>query len=235
MKLSFRRLMLILGIFCSLSLVFAAPAAAQTSEAREEVDIAEIGDDVLDADVDTLLEGLQEPMRNRDLPEGFSDAEYVAPEDVTAEMGLLGGDSLEGSLGSVAYTVTGDVEVLGGTNSIISIQYVAFDADDLTEDTLPDFVEGAESGLTDVPEDSEATVDTIELAGEDAALITFSQNSASSGVVVQYIAIPVGNVFVFAAVTIADEDEVDPDDVFDATEALALASITHLGEIAADS
>jgi hypothetical protein len=232
MKRSFRGLMLILGIFCSLSLAVAAPVAAQTDE---DIDIAAIGEDVLAADPDTLLEGLEEPMRDRDLPEGFSEAEFVAEEDVTPEMGLLGSDSLEGALGSVAYSVVGDVEVLGGANAIVSVQYVAFDADELTDDTLDEFIEGAESGLGELPEGSEATVETVELAGEDAALITFSQTGASSSVVVEYIAIPVGNVFVFASVTIADTAEVDADDVFDATEALALSSITHLGEVAADS
>ena len=224
--------MLALGIFSSLSLAVAAPIAAQTDTA---VDIAAIGDDVLAADVDTLLEGLQEPIADRDLPDGISEAEYIAPEDVTEDLGLLTEDALEGTLGSAAFVLVGDPDELNGDDVSVSIQYVVYDEADLGDDPIGDFVTGAEGGLTDLPEGTDATVDTIDLEGEDAALISFSQTSGSASAVNQYIAIPVGNVFVFATITVSSAEEVDADSVFDATEALTLAAIEHLGEVAADS
>jgi hypothetical protein len=233
MTRSFRGLMLIVGIFCSLTLAVAAPVAAQTDTV--DVDIAEVADLVSEADTDDLLVALEEPIADKDLPEGFSDAEFLDPDDVTAESGLLTGDSLEGSLGSVAYNLTGDPEVIGGLNVVVSVQYVAYDEEEAGDDPLGDFIEGAEGGLEGaVPEGGEASVETVDLEGEDAALITFSMEDSGIGVVVQYLAIPVGNVFVFASVTVAGE-EVDADDVYDSTEALALSSIAHLGAVAEDA
>jgi hypothetical protein len=231
MTRSFRGLMLILGIFCSLTLAVAAPVAAQT----DTVDIAEVADLVSEADTDDLLVALEEPMADGDLPEGFSDAEYLDPEDITAESGLLTEDTLEGSLGSVAYNLTGDPDVIGGVNVVVSVQYVAFDEEETGDDPLGDFIEGAEGGIEGaLPEGAEASVETVDLEGEDAGLITFAMEDSGIAVVVQYLAIPVGNVFVFASVTVAGED-VDADDVYDFTEALTLSSIAHLGAAAEDA
>jgi hypothetical protein len=231
MTRSFRGLMLILGVFCSLTLAVAAPVAAQT----DTVDIAEVADLVSEADTDDLLVALEEPMADGDLPEGFSDAEYLDPEDITAESGLLTEDTLEGSLGSVAYNLTGDPDVIGGVNVVVSVQYVAFDEEETGDDPLGDFIEGAEGGIEGaLPEGAEASVETVDLEGEDAGLITFAMEDSGIAVVVQYLAIPVGNVFVFASVTVAGED-VDADDVYDFTEALTLSSIAHLGAAAEDA
>jgi hypothetical protein len=221
--------MLASGIFCSLTLAVAAPVAAQA----DAVDIAEIGEVVAAADVEDLLVALEEPMQDRDLPEGITEAEFVDPEDVTSEEGLLEADTLEGSLGSVAYTLTGDPEELGGLSAIVSVQYVAFDEDEVDGDVLGDYIEGAESGLEGdaLPPDAEATVETVELEGGDAALITLTMETTGVVVVVQYLAIPVGNVFVFGSVTVAGE-EVVADDVYEHTEALTLSAISHLGETA---
>ena len=232
MSLSFRRLAVGVAIFSSLSLAVAAPVAAQTDTA---VDIAAIGDDVLAADVDTLIEGLQEPIADRDLPDGITEAEYVAPEDVSADLGLLDEAQLEGTLGSAAYVLVGDPDELGGEEVTVSIQYVAYDEADFGDDPVGDFVEGAQGGLGDVPEGSEASAEAIEIEEEDAALISLSMADGGANVVAQYIAIPVGNVFVFAAITVSGSEEVDIDTVFDATEALTLSAIEYLGEVAADS
>lgn len=220
-----RSLMVIISLFISLVVATAAPLAAQS----DEVDIAEIGDVVLDADPDALLEGLEEPIADRDLPEGFADAEFQDPDDATAESGLVGGDSLEGAIGSVAYILTADEDVVGGLGTA-NIQYVLFDESEISDTMVDDFIEGAEGGLDSLPEGTEGSVESIELEGEDAALMTVS----AEGVVVQYVAIPVGNVFVFGSVILSGET-LDADDVVEFTEALTLSAITHLGEVAEDA
>lgn len=232
MTKSFRALVPIVGIICSLSLAMATPTAAQT----DDVDIDAIAGDVSAADPDALVEGLEAPMRDRDLPEGFSDAEFVDPADASTETGLIGGDDLEGSLGSVGYTLTGDPEIIDGENIIVSVQYVVFDEDEIGPDPLDDFITGAEGSLEDVDTgDGDVSVDTIEVNSVDAGLITYSQEDSSASAVAQYLVIPVGNVFVFTSLTVASTSAVDADDVYDFAEDLALSSITHLGEVAADA
>jgi hypothetical protein len=213
----------------------AAPVAAQTPS-ENDLDIASIGETVLDTDPDVLLADLEDPMRNRDLPDGFSNAEFIDPDDADAETGLIGGDSLEDTLGSVGYTVEGDPDELGGTKVIASIQYVVLDPEIEAADTLDDFIEGAEGGLEEADTgDGNASVEKVEINDVDAALVMFTQESDEVSVVVSYLAVPVGNVYVFAAVTIADSEPVDEDDVQDYAESLALSAISYLGDVAEDA
>lgn len=222
----FRSLMLMLGIVCSLSLAMAAPVAAQTPQ----VDIEDVADTVGDADVDALLAALEVPMEDDALPEAFTDATFVDPEDATAESGLLTGPDLVGTIGSVAYTVTGDPEAFEADTTVVGIQYVAFDEAELGDDPLGDFIEGAEGGLGELEEGTEASVEEVEVGGVPAALLSLEMD----GVVVQYLAVPVGTFFVFATVTVAGTAVV-ADDVLTATEDLAISAIGHLGATAADS
>lgn len=221
----FRSLMLMLGIVCSLSLAMAAPVAAQTPE----VDVEEVTDTVADADVDALLAALEVPMEDEALPEGFSEATFVDPEDASAESGLLTGSDLEGTIGAVAYTVIGDPEAFEAESTIVGVQYVAFDEAELGDDPLGDFIEGAEGGLGELPEGTEASVEEVEVGGTPAALLSLEMD----GVVVQYLAVPVGTFFVFATVTVAG-DAVVAEDVLTATEDLAISAIGHPGTTAAD-
>ncbi|MEJ7838991.1 MAG: hypothetical protein WKF81_09255 [Thermomicrobiales bacterium] len=222
----FRSLIVMLGIVCSMSLALAAPAAAQTPT----VDVAEVTDIVADTDVDALLAALEVPMEDETLPEGFTDAIFVDPEEATPEAGLLTEDDLAGTIGAVAYTITGDPETFEAETILVGVQYVAFDEAELGDDPLGDFIEGAEGGLGDLPEGTEASVEEVEVGGTPAALLTLVQD----GVVVQYFAVPVGNFFVFATVTVAG-DAVDPELVMSSSEALAISAIGHLGTTAADS
>jgi hypothetical protein len=232
---SFKGLILLLGILCSLSLALAAPVAAQTPS-ENDLDIEGIGETVLDTDPDVLLADLEDPMRNRDLPDGFSNAEYIDPNDAEANTGLIGGDSLEDTLGSVAYTVEGDPDELGGTKVIASIQYVVLDQDIEAADTLDDFIGGVEDGLEGAdPDEGAGAIDTVTVGDVDAALISFTQETDKVSVVVKYLAVPVGNVYVFAAVTIADSEPVDEDDVQGYAESLALSAISYLGDVAEDA
>lgn len=225
MSRMFRSLIVMLGILCSMSLAFAAPVAAQTPE----VDVEAITDSVADADVKALLAALEVPMEDEALPEAFTEATFVDPEDAAAETGLLTGSDLEGTIGSVAYTLTGDPEALGGDTTVVGVQYVAFDEAELGDDPLGDFIEGAEGGLGELPEGSEASVEEVEVGGSPAALLSLEMD----GVVVQYLAIPVGTFFVFATVTVAGT-AVDTEDVLTETESLAISAIGHLGTTAAD-
>lgn len=217
--------------------------AAQTSKP----DVPAIAKSVLSADPTALLDGLQTPMRNRALPEGFSDAEYrditgaSTPEagvDTSKEC-LYDASGLSGTNGAVGYNVVGDAAALNAAYVCASINYVVFDEKALGDTPLEDFKSGIQQGLErssgegtpDAQGGIGKLVDT-RVAGEDAVLLTYTLESDGTSVVVQTLAIPVGDVFVISLVTIADTTQVDARAARTYANELAVAAIDHLGTVA---
>ncbi len=80
----------------------------------------------------------------------------------------------------------------------------------------------------------EATVEDIEIAGVDGALITYLISEEGVQSVVQLVAIPVGNTMVISMAVEAGT-EVDADAVLAVSQDLALAGADYLGAIAKDA
>ncbi|MGC4191979.1 MAG: hypothetical protein QM589_12580 [Thermomicrobiales bacterium] len=229
-----KRFLVIAGFFMSLLLASTPLAAARSSEP----DVKAIGDSVLAADPTDLIAALETPMRARELPDGFTKATYV---DISTAEGAASEDcmydastvSVEGAAG---YVVTADPEVVPYTYSCASVNYLAFNEKDLGDDPLGDFKKGVESGLEDSSsEGGTGEVTDTTVAGEDAILITYNLEQNGAYVVVQTLAIPVGNVFVVTLVSVGDSAQVDADDVETLANDLTIAAIEHLGTVAEDA
>lgn len=155
---------------------------------------------------------------------------------------------------TVAFTVAGDPAVLGGSGNTTSLAYVIFDpialADDsITGDTLEQIEEGIEETFKN---DTVVTVEeTFELdpvvtaeiddqgdeidddgetlvEGLPGRLVTFTLNSGTTNAATQLYILPIGNVFIFSLVTVADDGPVNPNDIAGPAERLTLAGIEHL-------
>lgn len=238
-----KRMFIFLSVIVSLMLASTSTIAAQTSAP----DVPAIAKSVLSADPAALLDGLQTPMRNRALPDGFSDAEYrditgtSTPEagtDTSKEC-LYDASGLSDTEGAVGYNVVGDASVVKATYVCASINYIVFNERALGKTPLADFKSGVEQGLGDAA--GEGTPDAqgglarildTKVAGEDAVLLTYTLDSSGTSVVVQTLAIPVGDVFVISVVTIGDSAKVDARAAKTYANELTVAAIDHLGTIA---
>jgi len=223
------RLLLVLALLFGAVLTTAPLAAAQA----DEVDVAEIGETVLDADPETIVEGLEEPPADEDLPEGF-----VNPPDGTPQNAELGAafelpvSDLEGSLASVNFAFDTDPNEIEGLISSGFLNYVVLE-NEVTSQDLEQFREGAEQGIEGSADDSiEFDIQDLELGGTDAILITITTPDAGASAVVQMVAVPVGNVFVVGTVLVADQGEVDAANVQGYAEDLTLAGVDYLGTLA---
>ncbi len=242
-----RRFLLVLTMLMGVVFATAPLASAQT-----DVDIEQVSETVLSADTDALLTGLETPMDDEALPEGFSEAAFAAPGDATAEEGVLPTEDLEGTLGTIAYTVSYDPSASGSPEAetddsastpalddlsglsfgFASLNYIVFE-DELTSDDLEDFKSGAEEGIASEDEGT-ATVEDITVGDTDAVLLTYVIEEEGVQSVVQMVAVPVGNVMVMSMTVLAAET-VDADQLRVASEDLALAGIDHLGVVAEDA
>lgn len=232
-----RRFLVLAGVFLSVLMASTSLVAAQS-----EPDVAAIGDAVSSADQATLISDLETPMKARELPSGFTDASYV---DISTAAGAGSEDcmydaSTVGVTGAVGYLVTVDPDVVSYPYTCASINYLAFDEKDMGNDPLGDFKQGVESGLEEsstpaadgTPASDGGTVTDVTVAGEDAILLTYTLQQGGAYVVVQTLAIPVGNVFVVALVSVGDSAEVDAADVETLVNDLTVAAIDHLGTVA---
>jgi len=224
-----RRVLMMFALVLGLVLTTAPLAAAQS----DEVDVAEVGETVLDADPETIVEGLEEPPADEDLPEGF-----VNPPDGTPENAELGAafelpvSDLEGSLASVNFAFDTDPQEIEGLISSGFLNYVVLE-DEVTSQDLEQFREGAEQGVESNADDSiEFDIGDLELGGADAVLITITTTDPGASAVVQMIAVPVGNAFVVGTVLVADQEEVDAATVQGHAEDLTLAGVEYLGTLA---
>jgi hypothetical protein len=229
--MSMKRFLFIFALVASFAL-----SAAPVAMAQDEVDIEAVAETVLAADLDTLLADMETPMADDALPAGFSGATFMEPGEAGSEMGAIPADDLEGSEGSIAYMLDyapGGAEGTPAAGAMsfgfASVNYVFVD-EEITEDDLKDFREGAEEGVAS-EEEGTATVEEIEVNGTDAVLLTFLLEEDGVTSVVKMVAVPVGNTMVMAMVAEA-ASEVDEDAVYAAAEELTFASIAHLGETA---
>ncbi|MGB3327595.1 MAG: hypothetical protein WBA46_01495 [Thermomicrobiales bacterium] len=233
-----RRFLVIAGVFLSLLMASTSLVAAQ-----REPDVKAIGDAVSSANQKTLIADLETPMKARELPKGFTDATYVdisSSAKANAEDCMYDASSVKVT-GAVGYLVTTDPDVVSYPYTCASINYLAFNEKDMGKDPLGDFKEGVLSGLdeanaqnagTPESESGAGKVTDVTVAGEDAILITYTLEQGGAHVVVQTLAIPVGNYFVVALVSVGDSTQVDEADVETLVNDLTVAAIEHLGAVA---
>lgn len=226
------RLTLVLAVLFGIVLSTAPVAAAQD----EEVDVAAISETVLDADPEALVEGLTDPPADEDLPEGFINPPSGTPENADlAESFQLPASEFPGSIGSVNFPFDTDPDVIPGLISAGYLNYVVSD-EEITDEQIEAFKQGAEEGLTATPDPAiETSVEDITVGEVDAVLISVVTEQNNVSAVVQLIALPVGNTFVIGTALVADQGEVDADEVQAYAEELTLAGVAHLGEVAEDA
>lgn len=237
-----RRFLAVFGLFLSLVMASTPLVAAQS-----DPDVAAIGDTVNATDTAALVAALEVDVPTRDLPDGFTEAAYVdinTAADAASQTCMYDASSVEVE-GAAGYILTVDAEVIPYQYACASINYLAFDPSELGDDPLGDFKRGVEQGLaesatpaaegTPVSGNGEGSVSDITVAGEDAILITYTLEQDGAHVVVQTIAIPVGNVFVIALVSVGDTAEIDPAEIETLANNLTVAAIVHLGNVAEDA
>lgn len=224
-----KRIGLILSMFFALMLAGAGTAAAQATT----VDIDSIGETVLGIDPEALVEALSEAPDDSVLPDGFMNPESGTPaneELVTAFATPLG--DLEGSVGTVTHGLDTDPSVVPGLVSAGIITYIVVE-DEITSDDLDDFEAGASEGLESAATESvEASVDRIDVEGNDAVQIEVITTQDDIVSIVQIVALPVGNTMVVGTVVVADQGEVDGPEVLDLAAALGIAGAENLGLVA---
>ena len=242
-----KRLIILFTVLVSVMLASTTTIAAQSSEP----DVAAIGKSVLKADPQALIAGLQTPMSDTSLPQDFSDAEThdiegkSTPVAATPASGsstsdcLYDASGLKGTKGAVGYSVIGDTAALGVPYVCASINYVVFDESALGSHPLADFKTGIEQGLqssagegTPDAQGGLAKVVDVKVSGEDAVLLTYTLESQGTSVVVQTLALPVGNVFVISLVTLGDTSKVDSTAAETYANELTVAAVDHLGVVA---
>jgi len=240
-----KRLLILFSVLISLLMASTSTIAAQTPTP----DVSSIAKDVLAADPQSLLEGLQTPPSDKDLPEGFSDAQYVdiasdatpvaspVSDDISRDC-LYDASSLGQTEGAVGYSIVGDTTALNFPYVCASINYVIFEEGALGKTPLEDFKTGVEQGINESggegTPDSQGGIGEVTdttVAGEDAVLLTYTIEDGGAHVVVQTLALPVGNVFVISLVSVADTSEIDADQIAEYADQLTVAGIAHLGTV----
>src|SRR5699024_5318809 len=105
--------------------------------------------------------------------------------------------------------------------------------EEITSDDLDDFKSGAEQGLEDETPGAgaETNVETIQVAGTDAILLTYTLNDQGIQSAVKMVALPVGNTMVISMLVEAG-NQVDQDAVESAARGLVLAGANYLGTAA---
>lgn len=233
-----RLLTLVAGLLASL-LLASAPTTTAATYQTPAVDVATTADTVSAIDPQALATALEEPIAAAALPAGFTSAQFVDPDSTPgaseqlSDQGIIPTTQIPGTEANVAYTVEGDPAVLGGIATINSLNYVIVNPDEMGDDVLAEIRAGIEQGLaTPIPGGAEVGIDEVELGGAPALLLTFTVADASANAVVQMHVVPVGNVVVVGLVTVADQAEVNPEDVLVASQELTLAGISHLASVA---
>jgi hypothetical protein len=230
-----RKLMMFVALIAGLMMV-ASPVAAQTPAADfADVEVETIAATTLDADLDALITGMEEPMVDADLPEGFSNAEFVDPE-AAGEMDLvLPTEDLEFSEGSVAYNVDYEPDTTGLAIGLSSLNYIFVDGE-ISEDDMDDFREGATQGLEEDTTGADVAVEDIEINGVTGVLISYELEEEGITSIVQMIALPVGNTMVLGMVVAASDDpQLNGGQILTDAENLVLAGVDHLGAVAEDA
>lgn len=214
--------------------------------AQDDVDIPAIADRVLARDPESLVQALRLPMANEDLPAPFTRADYVDPESVSGDAANIAGDEMGDVVGNVMYSVAYKPDesasaspspvaspIAGGPASIYttaSLNYLVYDHA-LNPETLENFDQVVLDALGDQAADAE--VKEIAIGETTAYVITVATITNGIELIMQWIAIPVGNVAV-VSMAMSGGVAVDRDELRADAEALALAGTRHLGAVAED-
>ena len=228
-----RRVLILLSLIASLGFV-ASPVAT----AQDDVDLGAIATTVQDADQGKLMTALETPPTDEQLPDGFSGATFIDAEALGAEAGEAPVDLLESSTGSIVYMLDYNPDPDAGTPDPLSMDftiriptlgYQFFDkevtSDDL--DSLRDEMEANTSG----GEGADFTIETIDVNGTEALLVTQEDDIEGTQSVVNIIILPVGNALVQAMIIEGGAD-LDAEATQDATQQLTLSGAAYLGEVA---
>lgn len=216
-----------------------APTALAATYQTPTVDVQTVADTVSGVDPQQLATALETPIAADALPAGFTNAVFVDPaatpgaSDQLTTQGVIPTTELPGTEASVAYTVEGDPAVLGGIATINSLNYVIVDRNEMGGDPLAEIRAGIEQGLaTPTPGGPNVEITETELGGVPALQLTVIVANELANAAVQIHIVPVGNVVVIGLVTVADQAEVNPDDVLVPSQQLTLAGISHLASVA---
>ena len=230
-----RKLFGLIALLVSVMMASTSVVAQTPAADFSEVDVAAVAETALDADLDALMTAMEEPMTDDALPEGFSNATFVDPATAGAEDLALPAEDLDFADGSVAYNVDYAPESQGMVIGFSSLNYVFVD-EEITEDDMADFAEGASQGLEEDSTGAEMAVEDIEINGVTGTLISYELAEEGIVSVVQMIALPVGNTMVLGMVVAASDDpSLDGDAVLADAENLVLAGVDHLGVAAEDA
>ena len=219
--------------------------AAPGITAQDNVDLPSIAETVLTRDAESLVHALQTPMAAGELPASFSDAEYVEPESIPGNTDDLVGDEIGNVIGTVMYSVAyepgGDTPSpvpspspqVGGPARIYStasLNYVIYE-DKLNPERLESLGEAVLATLGDPAADME--VQEIAINETTAYVITITTVTNGVELIMQWFAIPVGNVAVISMV-MSGGVKVDVEALREDAQALALAGAQYLGAVAED-
>lgn len=216
--------------------IFSLPVSYSAVVFQENnLEITEIGDYAMAVDPEVLAAALEIPPQNAILPEGFSNPVLGEPknadviEQFTDELGQV-----QGSIATIHHGFDTDPEIVNGLISAGILTYIVSDQE-ITSEALEEFEDGVDEGLADGNSSisgTSGTVQSIVVGGVEATAITFSLEQDGINVVVQIVAVPVGNVMTVGTAFIADQGNVEADLVRVFAEDLALAGADELGQTA---
>lgn len=224
-----RKLTMLLSLILGLMLVSSPVSAQGTPEADStDVDIQAIAETTLSADLDTMIENLQVPIPDSDLPERFSSAEYVDPTEVTDEDLVLPMEDIAFAEGGVGFNVDYDPQANGLAIGMSSLNFILVDGE-ISDEDMEDFKDGASGD----GEDEDLVIEDIEINGVDGVLISVEIEEDGIISIVQMIAVPVGNTMVLSMVVAASDDPtLDSRTVRADADRLLFAGIAHLSAAA---
>ena len=230
-----------------LIILFAAMLAlAPLVRAQDDIDIPSIAEAVLERDAKSLVPVLQTPLDAGDLPAAFSNAEYVDPGSVPGDTGNIAGEMMGDVIGTVMYSIDyqpgtgapaspspGASPAAGGPASIYttaSLNYLVY-GKEINAESL----QGLGEVLLDTIGDQAAEVEVWQTAIGDTAAYVITISTLTNGieVIMQWVAIPVGNVAVIG-MAMSGGVNVDVDALRQDALALARAGVGHLGAVAQD-
>lgn len=223
-----RRSMLVFAMLFGFILTTAPLAVAQD----EEVDVAEISETVLAADPEALVEGLESPPEDDQLPEGFVNPPSGTPanqeisEAFTSEV-----SDFDDTLGTVNFIFDTDPEVVPGEVSTGILTYIVLE-EEVTEEVFDEYRSGLEESIATPVAGADTSIEDVEVGGVESVLVTFNQSDGSTSAVVQLLSVPVGNTIVIGTVVAGSQEEIDPAEIQTNAEELTLAGIEYLATLA---
>jgi|GEM_PF-3432497 len=212
---------------------------APVASAQSSIDIPEIASHLAATDTNALISSLQKPMANDTLPTGFADAikvdsgDAIPPSSFPEDQQPLAivSYSLTYSPGGGATPEAGATPPAGGPERIYNnaaVYYVLFD-----QPRDPENMDQVDAILRTVVGDLAVDEDTrhITIADTTAALISIENELNGVPLIMDWIALPVGNVVVISMTMAGGEAADNPQAQADA-EALISAALIHLDSAA---